>query len=268
VEHGQKIGISSAVEGASQTEPPLTSPARYVSEVLGLSLSRYQDCHGGLCLLTPHKGLQKLLEKSMTGDLLEPEKERKLGLSLKKNSRGIQGIALLPVGAPAAVARFEEIHVLGFKRFVYLGLCGGLSSRLKPGDLLLVNRAFSEEGTSKLYLGEEHPYFDPDIKLTESLKLTLEEANLEFHYGPCWTTDAPYRETARKIAFYRSLGALGVEMESSALFALGQSLGVSVSALHFVSDLLTEKAWNPAFGSKSLKQKIRRISKLIGEAML
>ena len=41
--------------------------------------------------------------------------------------------------------------------------------------------------------------------------------------GLSWTTDAPYRETARAIEAARSQGVIAVEMEAAALYAFAQA---------------------------------------------
>jgi purine-nucleoside phosphorylase len=41
--------------------------------------------------------------------------------------------------------------------------------------------------------------------------------------GATWTTDAPFRETARAIAGMQELGLLAVEMEAAALYAFSQA---------------------------------------------
>jgi uridine phosphorylase len=195
----------------------------------------------------------------MPGELLKAGKERTLGLRFKRTKDRLQGVGLLPVGAPAAVTRLEEINTLGFTHYVYLGLCGGLSADLALGDILMVERAFSDEGTSKHYLEMEQPFTEPDRELTRKLRDRLEGAGLGYHYAPCWTTDAPYRETSSRVKFFKGLGANGVEMETSALFAVGHFRSIAVSALHFVSDLLTNE-WKPAFNSRRMKTQMEEVA--------
>ena len=58
----------------------------------------------------------------------------------------------------------------------------------------------------------------PDPGLTARLRAALPDAL----YGPSWTTDAPYRETAEEIAKYRADGIVTVEMEASCLFTVAE----------------------------------------------
>lgn len=53
----------------------------------------------------------------------------------------------------------------------------------------------------------------------------------------------------KELIHYRSEGVMTVEMEASALFAVGQLRGIETSAVFVVSDLLTEKGWEPSVQS-------------------
>jgi hypothetical protein len=61
---------------------------------------------------------------------------------------------LQPVGpgAPIVAAALEELIAFGVRRFVSIGLAGGLSSDLRAGDVVIADRALRDEGTSYHYL--------------------------------------------------------------------------------------------------------------------
>lgn len=147
-----------------------------------------------------------------------------------------------PVGAPLAASVMEELRALGAKRLWILGYAGSLSSRWKLGDVAVVTRALSDEGTSRHYnrtgWGTSHR------DLSQRL---LDAAGSQ---GPAavWTTDAIYRETAGKIAHFRQLGCELVDMETACYFLVGEALGLDVAAVMVVSDELYHP-WNPGFGS-------------------
>ena len=45
----------------------------------------------------------------------------------------------------------ETLAVLGVKRVVTVGMCGGFSEQVAVGDILVPDKAFVEEGTSLHY---------------------------------------------------------------------------------------------------------------------
>ena len=166
------------------------------------------------------------------------------------------------IGAPYAAMLMESLVARGVKQILILGWCGALDPQLSPGDLLLVEGALAEEGTSKSYLPLEdaHSLVRPHLGLFNGLAAHLEEESIPHVRGKIWTTDAIYRETRDKADHFTGLGALAVEMECSALFAVGAHRNIPVAALLVVSDSLAQDEWKPGFSKKEFKAGRRRAS--------
>jgi len=157
------------------------------------------------------------------------------------------------LGSPHAVMGMEKMIALGAERFWMLGWCGSLQPDLRIGDLVIPTDAISEEGTSQHYpLGEKHPVSDEE--LNQIIGKALLKKGCPFKQGTLWTTDAPYRETAKKIKAYRKRGVLAVDMEMSALMTLAIYRGVKLTALLVVSDELFDLKWHSGFSSPKLKK--------------
>lgn len=157
------------------------------------------------------------------------------------------GFTRLPIGAPAAAIAIEELSARGTELFMGVGTAGAISERLAVCDLAVCSAALRDEGTSHHYAPPE-PFALPDPGLTARLQEGLPAAA----YGPSWTTDAPYRETAEEIAQYRADGILTVEMEASCLFTVARITGTAAAAAFVVSDVLHGDQWEPHFGSADL----------------
>jgi len=155
------------------------------------------------------------------------------------------------VGAPATIMQMEELIAWGAKRFVVLGMAGGINSNLKPGDVVVCTKSIRDEGTSHHYSRNAKHAF-PTAGLTDLLFEALSEEVKRVRRGPSWTIDAPYRETVKELVQYRSEGVMTVEMEASAVFAVGKIREVETAAVFVVSDLLTEKGWKPSIQSSSV----------------
>ncbi len=150
------------------------------------------------------------------------------------------------IGSPSSVMMLEEMVASGAKQVVEVGLCGGLVEPTAVGDVVLVDRAFADEGTSGHYFHSAGE-FSASPRLGKRVERALKRAQTPYLTGSVWTTDAPYRETRRKAAAFGDKGAVGVNMESSALFALCEYRGVQIASLQVVSDLLWGKRWRPSF---------------------
>ena len=62
-----------------------------------------------------------------------------------------------------------------------------------------------------------------------------------------WSTDGVYRETLEKFRKFKNTGVLGVDMETSAIFAVAQYRGVEAASAQVISDILSETEWQTYF---------------------
>lgn len=157
-----------------------------------------------------------------------------------------------PVGAPQAIILMEQLIGFGVERILFLGLCGGLQDHTRIGDIVIPTQAHREEGTSFHYLPpEEVPSVSPG--LLTAIEESAGRMGLDIQKGELWTTDALYRETRAKIAKYREMGVLGVDMEISAVYSVARFRGIEAAAVLVVSDESTGPEWKPGFGAPHFK---------------
>ena len=165
-------------------------------------------------------------------------------------------VVRMPVGAPGTIMHMEEMIACGAHTFIGLGWAGGLQPDLPIGSLILPTTCIRQEGTSPHYLGEE-VQIRADPELLERLSVAALAEGMSVRRGPHWTTDAPYRELVPSIDTYRRQGVLSVDMETSAMYALGQFRNVRVANLLVISDEVWHE-WRPAFGSHGLREATMR----------
>jgi len=173
--------------------------------------------------------------------------------------------AQMPVGAPGTVMIMEEMIACGARVFLGLGLAGSLQPEAPIGTLLIPTHCIREEGTSAHYLDLEVTV-GPSERLVRLLLKACKEEGLKVLAGPHWTTDAPYRELVSKIKAFREQGVLGVDMETSAMYAVGQVRGVEVCNLLVVSDELWRE-WQLAFGSPELREAMKGAERAVLRAL-
>lgn len=153
------------------------------------------------------------------------------------------------IGAPQAVMVVEKLVALGVREIVALGWCGSLRDEIVIGDVVIPDKAFSEEGTSRHYFSG---YEIASSSLPPCFSLITDALNtrgLRLHRGKIWSTDAPYRETVEKVLLYQGREALAVDMETSALFSVARFRGIYLGILLVVSDSLSTLKWKS--GSRS-----------------
>jgi uridine phosphorylase len=191
-----------------------------------------------------------------------------MGAELSKHWADFEGIlytkdrvsfAQVPVGAPATIAVMEELIACGADTFIGLGTAGSLQPEAPIGTCVIPDSCVREEGTSLHY-----PVADisSDPELAGALEQSCMREGLNVLKGALWTTDGVYRELVSSIEEYRGKGVLGVDMETSAMYALGRFRGVNVCNLLVVSDELWHE-WKPAFGSAELMEKLKRAERAV-----
>lgn len=133
-------------------------------------------------------------------------------------------------GAPMAVDTVETLAALGVKNIVAIGMFGAFGENVESGDVIIPCKAFSEEGTSRHYY-ENLEFSEPDKEL-----LVIAVESLKAKSLPIVTTDAVYKQTVYKEKLWQAKGAVGVDMETSALFSVGKHLGVKAVSILIASD--------------------------------
>jgi uridine phosphorylase len=147
------------------------------------------------------------------------------------------------VGAPLAGAFLEEAIASGCRRFVGIGMAGGLVPELTIGHVIVPTAAVRDEGTSYHYLppGRETT---PSPGAVEAIEEVLRSHDVPYVIGNTWTTDGPYRETRRKVARRVAEGCITVEMEAAALFAIAEVRHVPMGMIFMTSDDLSGDEWD------------------------
>lgn len=145
------------------------------------------------------------------------------------------------VGSPFAVLVAEELFASGCRALVSIGSAGLLATDLQPPFFLLIDRAVRDEGTSYHYLPAAC-FAQADRNLLNLVQGRLDREEITVHRASTWTTDAPFRETASRIDFYRREGISAVEMEAAALLAFAAAGGRKVVCLsHVTNQMATNK---------------------------
>jgi DeoD family purine-nucleoside phosphorylase len=139
------------------------------------------------------------------------------------------------MGGPSAAIVLHELIALGAKRAIRVGTCGALSAELALGDLVVAYEAIAADGTSAALGAGELAYADPT--LSDALVGELRRNGGRAHRaGRVASTDLFYESDAERNRQWSAAGALAVEMEASALFALGAAMSVPVGCVLAVSD--------------------------------
>jgi purine-nucleoside phosphorylase len=187
---------------------------------------------------TPARYLRKILEKKALGKKILPAGQ----LFLLDNQAVLYG----STGAPLAVMGLEILIVSGIKEIFVLGFCGSLRPDFSILNVVSIQNAYSEEGTSRHYFPRKR-IFSSDPSLRRRIEEQLSDRNLTFRKAKAVSTDAPFRETRSWLLEKQKKGTDVVDMEVSAVFALARFYRIRSAALMIVSDELTPARWKSGF---------------------
>ena len=146
------------------------------------------------------------------------------------------GLIRCAVGASFAVLVAEELFASGCQLLISVTSAGQIANDFgSPPYFVLIEQAWRDEGTSYHYLPpSERSAIYPG--LLEILNDAFTGAAIRVHTGTVWTTDAPFRETASAIRFYKEKGVAAVEMEAAALYAFAEARSKPVVCLAHVTN--------------------------------
>lgn len=148
------------------------------------------------------------------------------------------------IGGPSASIALEELVRCGADTFLRVGTCGGMQTEIMGGDIVIATGAVRMEGTSKEYAPIEYPAV-ADLDITNALVKAAKTLKEKYHVGVVQCKDAFYGqhepsikpvsyELENKWEAWKRMGCKASEMESAALFIVGNYLNVRVGSSFLV----------------------------------
>lgn len=149
------------------------------------------------------------------------------------------------MGCPSTAIAVEELARVGVTSFIRVGSSAGLQPGIAPGDLLVSEGSFRNDGTTDAYVPKGFPAV-PDAALTLALSRNAtriaEAVGTRAHRGISASDDAFYAETPEWIGQLHRMGILNVEMEASALYVVARLRGLRAGMICACSSNLVDGA--------------------------
>lgn len=148
------------------------------------------------------------------------------------------------IGGPSASIALEELANIGADTFIRVGTSGGMDMNVQSGDVVIASGAVRMEGTSKEYAPIEYPAIS-DYEVTAALANAAKKLGKTYHVGVVECKDSFYGqhqpekhpvsyELLNKWEAWCRMGCKASEMESAALFIVGQYRRVRVGTILLV----------------------------------
>ena len=145
------------------------------------------------------------------------------------------------IGGPSTAIAVEELVACGADTLIRIGTCGGINTKVCPGDVVIANGAVRQDGTSHEYAPTAFPAV-PESNTLFALARAAKNLGYSNHVGVVQSKDSFYgqhslarmpiaNDLLEKWEAWKRLGVLASEMEASTLFTVGASLGVATGAV-------------------------------------
>jgi len=123
------------------------------------------------------------------------------------------------MGMPSIGIYSHELYAFyGVEKIIRIGSCGGLAKDIHLRDLIIVQGACTDSNFAHQFELPGTYSAISDFSLLEAAVQKAREYNVPFHVGNVIASDLFYHADSGSAAKWASVGCLGVEMESYALF--------------------------------------------------
>jgi 5'-methylthioadenosine phosphorylase/purine-nucleoside phosphorylase len=191
------------------------------------------------CLLPGDPLRARRIAETFLADVRQVNAERSL-LGYTGTFRGQPvSVQASGMGCPSAAIVIEELAMLGVRRILRVGTCGGLQADLRLGDLIVAVSAVPADGTALHLVGEPHAP-TADWELVHRAVHRAKEEGIAVRVGPVVSSDLFYNPDKDQYRRWSERGLLAVEMEAAVLFTLGALRKIKTGCLLTVSDVVVE----------------------------
>jgi len=139
------------------------------------------------------------------------------------------------------IALVELSQVVKNPVIIRIGSCGGLQRNIGLGDLVISTGALRLENTSTFFVPEGYPAL-AHFEVIQALKQAVQRLGFKHHLGITATAPGFYGAQGRKVPgfplrfpnmidYFRQIGVLNFEMETSALLTLANMRGFRAGSI-------------------------------------
>jgi len=214
-------------------------------------LIAYQRARGLLPNIEPAESVILIFQRELMDYAVRKHRTKRFKLFggelylFKRTDNRIGLMGDFGAGSPATAAVVDQLAAFGVRRFVAIGLAGGLQPELNTGSLVISTGAIRGEGVSQHYL-PPHSTVESSSEVVQGISKILTKQNQTHQLGITWTTDAPFRELRKDVLEYQRQGVLAVDMEAAAMLSVARASNLSAMAMFSIADQLSSGQWRMA----------------------
>ncbi len=143
------------------------------------------------------------------------------------------------MGMPSiSIYAHELFDYYGVKQIIRIGTCGGLSSGMKIGDLVMASAASTDSAMNRQRFAGWDFSACADFELLRRVDDEARRQGVSIKTGNVFASDWFYHPDEEFIRKVSAMGVLALDMESAALYALAHQHGKRALTILSVSDVI------------------------------
>jgi purine-nucleoside phosphorylase len=141
------------------------------------------------------------------------------------------------IGIPSTALYVHElIHSYGVKRIIRVGTCGALSDTLELGQVVVGTEGLTDSAAVGAFHTNEREFPKAHPALLQQCLTMATQQQLTVQCGRVFSTDLFYSPDTHRYERAAAQGVIGVDMETSLLYAMGTYYGIETLSLLTVTD--------------------------------
>ncbi|NJN41512.1 MAG: purine-nucleoside phosphorylase [Flammeovirgaceae bacterium] len=182
-------------------------------------------------------------EKMLTDSFCYNEVRGMYGYTGTYNGKrvSVQGTGM---GIPStAIYVHELIHEYGVKKIIRIGTCGAIQPELELGQIVIADGSYTDSATHlQNFRTMDLPAIADEKLLSQAVEVAKKD-KISIKVGKIFSTDTFYHDNGNRWERWTNNGVLGVEMESSMLYALASKHSLQALTILTVSDNIITKTY-------------------------
>jgi purine-nucleoside phosphorylase len=182
--------------------------------------------------------------------------------SYKGKKVSVQGTGM---GIPSiSIYANELIQSYNVKNLVRIGTCGSMQENIKVRDVILAMSASTDSSINKIKFNGMDYAPTASFTLLKKAYDAAEIRNINVKVGSVFTSDNFYNDNPEGWKQWAKYGALGIEMETTALYTIAAKYGVDALSILTVSDsMVTGEATSSDEREKTFVQMVELALELV-----
>ena len=141
------------------------------------------------------------------------------------------------MGIPSmGIYSYELFQTYGVEKIIRIGTIGAYNVNLKLGDVVVVNRAYSDSSFARIQSDYKRNYLDADSNINKCIMETAKDMNLSCVDGNIFTSDVFYEKSGEWLKRKKQFNVLGVEMETFGLLQTARICNKKATSILTVSN--------------------------------